>query len=236
MPSRSILLTVAAAALLATAATDPKCAGSNVTLGTPADDPEVPHRAPSIPPRVTAWPTSTPLPPITSTPLPAAIAAPPLAPTLVPPPAAMAAPPPGDSVRQSPVEPPRVRPAPEGTVEPPPATAAGPLASPLERSLGDAVTLAAPACASKGSHIRAGVPRSEDLDVSYRGAVPGIEIRRTVRAGTAGYRNAKLAGGTLEVDLWARGSGLVAGAVGYETCTGGAPADVSFEVVAHYRR
>jgi hypothetical protein len=181
MPSRTTLLALAAAALLATAVAEPNCAGSNVTLGTPADDPEVPHRAPSRPP-----PEATPAPA------------------------------------------PEATPAAPGPTTPPP--------GPSERSLGDPVPLAAPACASRGSHVRAVVPRLEDLDLSYRGAVPGIEIRRTVRAGTAGYRNARLAGGTLEVDVWARGSGLVAGAAGYETCTGGAAADVSFEIVAHYRR
>jgi hypothetical protein len=211
MPSRTTLLALAAAALLATAAADPNCAGSNVTLGTPADDPEVPHRAPSRPPRATATPT----PPPEATP------APPLAavtPTVA------------GAVPETPAEEPVAR------VAPPPAPAANPAKSPSESSLGDPVALAAPACASRGSHVRAVVPRPEDLDPSYRGAAPGIEIRRTVRAGTAGYRNAKLAGGMLEVDLWARGSGLIAGAAGYESCTGGAAADVSFEIVAHYRR
>jgi hypothetical protein len=149
----------AAAVLLSCLGLLPACVGSNVTLGSAPDDPEIPHRAPAAASR-----TATP-----------------------------------------------------------------------EASLGDPVALTSEPCVAKGVHARAVVPRPEDLDRSYRGALPGIEIRRTLRSGTGGFRNAVLAEGAVEVDLWARGTGLVAGAVGYETCTGGAKADVSFEIIAHYR-
>lgn len=177
-------------ALLAMAGLAAGCVGSNVTLGTAADDPEVPHRAPTAPARRAAS-ASAPEEPAPPTPAPPSSS-----------PAAVPAPTPAGS---------------------------------LVRPLGDPVALAAEPCQAKGLHVRAVVPNPEDLDTSYRGAVPGIEIRRTVRSGTAGHRNASHEGGTLEVDLWVRGGGLVAGAVGFETCTGGSPGDASFEIVAHYR-
>jgi len=195
--SRSFLSFVLALGLAAAwAATG--CVGSNVTLGTPADDPEVQHRAPTSPPRGT--PTLTPLPPATPTPISTPVSA------------------------SLPVS------------EPAPVPAAPPSAGPFARSLGDPVALAAEPCASKGIHVRAVVPRPEDLDLSRRGAVPGIEVRATIRSGSGGFRHATLSGGVFEADLWARGSGLAAGALGKETCTGGARADVSFEIVATYRR
>lgn len=197
MFSRSgLLFAVAIALMLSVSAV--ACVGGNVTLGTAADDPEVPHRAPSAVPRAAAVPTPTPT------------AAPP-APAATPVPAV------------SPV--PSVAPVSPASAE-----------SPVAQLLGDPVTLAAEPCASKGIRVRAVVPRPADLDPSYRGAVAGIEIRRTVKSGTGGFRHATLAGGVFEADLWARGAGLSAGALGKETCTGGAAASVSFEIVAHYRR
>ena len=220
MFSRSGLLSAVAIALMLSVSIV-ACVGGNVTLGTAADDPEVPHRAPSAVPRAAAVPTSTPtptgVPPVpAATPVPAASPVPSGAPVLPASEAPVAA-------------------VPAASSSPSLAAPASP-ESPFVRLLGDPVTLAAEPCASKGIRVRAVVPRPADLDPSYRGAVAGIEIRRTVQSGTGGFRHATLTGGVFEADLWARGAGLSAGALGKETCTGGAAARVSFEVVAHYRR
>jgi hypothetical protein len=208
-PSRGSLRFLGALAL-GSAAVCGACVDSNVTLGTAPDDPEVPHRAPTVEPRPrreAAAPRPTPTPPT-------------------------GAPANSDAA---------VTPAPESAAAPPEAPAGSAstgATSELASALGDPVSVSAKPCESRGIHVRAVVPRPQDLDLSYRGAVHGIEIRRTIRsgAGTGGFRNAVVSSGTLEVDLWARGSGLVAGAVGYETCTGGAAADVQFDLIAHYRR
>lgn len=205
MRTSGALAFATAAAALALAATG--CVGSNVTLGTPADDPDVPRRAP------TAVPRSTPTPAVA----PAVPAAAPVSPVEVPPATV-----PGSSETPSPA------------VVPSPAAPAPEALRVREQALGDPILVSAPPCASNGIHVRAVVPRPKELDTSYRGALAGIEIRRTIRTGTGGFRHATISGDTVEVDLWARGSGLSAGALGKETCTGGAAADVSFEIVAHY--
>ena len=120
------------------------------------------------------------------------------------------------------------------TVAPEAPLAAGRIVG-LTQSLGDPVRLTAEPCVARGIHARVVVPRPEDLDLSYAGAVPGVEIRRSAPTGTGGFRHAKLADGVLEADLWARGSGLLASSLGKETCASGAAADVSFEFFAHYK-
>lgn len=98
------------------------------------------------------------------------------------------------------------------------------------------VSIAAEPCKSAGRHLSLLVPAAQDLDDSFHGAVGGIEIRRTAASGTGGWKNAIRKGGVLEVDIWARGSGILVGALGSESCKGGGPADVRFEFLAHYRR
>lgn len=127
-------------------------------------------------------------------------------------------------------------PTPPETQAPAPARAATPaIPAPGTERAGEPFVLQAAPCKSQGRHVRVPIPRPESIDASYRGAAAGIEIRRTLRAGSAGFRHVRLAGGVLEADLWARGSGLAVGALGTEACRGGEAADVSFEVIVHYR-
>lgn len=100
-----------------------------------------------------------------------------------------------------------------------------------------AVSLTAAPCSSVGRHLSLPIPTAKDLDDSYRGAVRGIEIQRAIASanGTGGWKNATRRGDVLEVDVWARGSGIVVGALGSESCKGGEPADVRFEFLGHYR-
>ena len=126
-----------------------------------------------------------------------------------------------------------------------PTAAPGEAASPPPPSparVGDApaietVTLTAHECSTKGRHVTIPVPSPGDVDASYRGAVPGIEVRRILVSGSAGYRHARLSpsGDSLEVDLWCRGGGMLLGAAGYQTCSSGSPAEARFEFVVHYR-
>ena len=101
----------------------------------------------------------------------------------------------------------------------------------------EAVTLTAEECSTTGRHATIPVPSPGDVDTSYRGAVPGIEVRRILVSGSAGYRHAHLSpsGDSLEVDLWCRGGGMLLGAAGYQSCSSGSPAEARFEFVVHYR-
>jgi hypothetical protein len=103
-------------------------------------------------------------------------------------------------------------------------------------SLGEPVTLSAAECSSAGRHFTVRIPSADRLDASFRGAVPGIEVRRTVVSGSAGYRNARLspAGDSLDIDLWSRGGGMSVGALGAQTCSGGSPAEARFEFLVHF--
>ena len=128
-----------------------------------------------------------------------------------------------------------------GCASDPPAAVAPtpPAASPPSdlraHTAGEPVHLQAAPCRAEGRHVRLPIARPESLDPSYRGAANGIEIRRTIASGTAGFRHAKLSSGFFEADLWVRGSGISVGALGAESCKGGGPGDATFEVIAHYR-
>ena len=131
-------------------------------------------------------------------------------------------------------------PAPAASAAPPQPSVPAPSPSPVPVApksdrAGEPFVLQAAPCKAQGRHVRVPIPRREELDGAYQGAASGIEIRRTLRSGAAGFRHARLVDGVLEADLWARGSGVAVGALGSEACKGGEAADVTFEVIAHYR-
>jgi hypothetical protein len=101
--------------------------------------------------------------------------------------------------------------------------------------VGEPSRLAAELCRSSGRHLRVKIPRVDSLDGRYRGVLPGLEIRQDLRSGTAGFAHARLTGDVFEIDVWSRGSGISLSAAAEESCGGGRPGDVSFEIVAHYR-
>ncbi|MEO8430018.1 MAG: hypothetical protein ABI592_00815 [Acidobacteriota bacterium] len=100
---------------------------------------------------------------------------------------------------------------------------------------GEPVRLHAAPCLAQGQRVRRVIDRPESLDLSYRGAVNGVEVRQTMISGSAGFRHAKLSGGFFEADYWVRGAGISVGALGSESCRGGEPGEATFEVIAHYR-
>ena len=126
-------------------------------------------------------------------------------------------------------------PSPSAAVAPTPPAAPSPPSDLRARAAGEPLRLQAAPCRAEGRHIRVAIERPESLDISYRGAANGIEVRRTIASGTGGFRHAKLSNGIFEADLWVRGSGISVGALGTESCKGGEPADATFEVIAHYR-
>jgi len=129
--------------------------------------------------------------------------------------------------------------APVRAVSPTPAgggSAAATVDANLAAPIAPPVSMNAAPCASAGRHLSLPIPSAAGLDLSYRGAVPGIEIRRTAASGTGGWRHATRKEDALEVDVWSRGSGIAVGALGSETCKGGDPADVRFEFIGHYLR
>ena len=125
-------------------------------------------------------------------------------------------------------------PVPATPVPAPPAVSLEPSSAPGVIA-SNSIRLEAPGCQSAGRHLHIRIPRSTELDRSYRGAAAGIEIRKTVLAGAGGFRHAKLQDGVLDVDLWARGDGIAIGALGQESCSGSGAAAVVFEAIPHYR-
>jgi hypothetical protein len=158
------------------------------------------------------------------------------------------APPEPRSVPSAPAPAPREDAAPERLARPeapqaaqePPTTGRAAIASGSARaaasdsSIGK-IELTAEPCTTVGRHVVLEIPGAEGLDPSYRGAVRGIEIRRSVEGGKAGFRHVRRQASRLEFDAWVRGGGWIFSFAGSGECRDGEAASARFVVIPHYR-